>query len=72
MTTLGGLGHTLPYLIPNYKTATAIAVGVVLVELGIISWVRHKYMDTPWTSALFQVALGGALVFLAGILIGNS
>jgi rubrerythrin len=72
MTTLGGLGHTLPYLIPNYKTATAIAVGVVLVELGIISWVRHKYMDTPWAPALFQVALGGALVFLAGILIGNS
>jgi erythrin-vacuolar iron transport family protein len=72
MTTLGGLGHTLPYLIPNYKTATTIAVGVVLVELGAISWVRHKYMDTPWASALFQVGLGGALVFLAGILIGNS
>jgi rubrerythrin len=72
MTTLGGLGHTLPYLIPNYKTATAVAVCVVMVELGIISWVRHKYMDTPWASALFQVALGGALVFLAGILIGNS
>lgn len=72
MTTLGGLGHTLPYLIPNYKTATSIAVCVVLVELGAISWVRHRFMDTPWTSALFQVALGGALVFLAGILIGVS
>ena len=72
MTTLGGLGHTLPYLIPNYKTATSIAVCVVLVELGAISWVRHRFMDTPWTSALFQVALGGALVFLAGILIGSS
>jgi rubrerythrin len=72
MTTLGGLGHTLPFLIPYLKTAVAVAVGVVLVELGIISWVRHKYMDTPWASALFQVALGGALVFLAGILIGNS
>ena len=72
MTTLGGIGHTLPYLIPNYKTATSIAVCVVLVELGIISWVRHRFMDTPWASALFQVALGGALVFLAGILIGIS
>ena len=72
MTTLGGLGHTLPYLIPNYKTATGIAVGVVLAELGIISWIRHRFMDTPWASALFQIALGGLLVFLAGVLIGNS
>ncbi len=72
MTTLGGIGHTLPYLIPAIKTATAVAVCVVLVELSIISWVRHKYMDTPWASAVLQVALGGALVFLAGILIGNS
>jgi rubrerythrin len=72
MTTLGGLGHTLPYLIPNYKTATSIAVCVVLVELGIISWIRHRFMDTPWASALFQIGLGGALVFLAGILIGIS
>ncbi|MGA3268942.1 MAG: iron exporter MbfA [Verrucomicrobiota bacterium] len=72
MTMLGGLGHTLPYLIPNIKTATSIAVVVVLTELGIISWVRHRYMDTPIVSALLQVMLGGALVFLAGILIGNS
>ena len=72
MTTLGGIGHTLPYLIPNYKTATSIAVCVVLVELGAISWIRHRFMDTPWASAVLQVALGGALVFLAGILIGNS
>jgi rubrerythrin len=72
MTTLGGIGHTLPYLIPNVKTATSIAVCVVLIELGVISWVRHRFMDTPWASALFQVALGGALVFLAGIVIGNS
>ena len=72
MTTLGGIGHTLPYLIPDYKTATAIAVGVVLVELGVISWVRHRFMDTPWASALFQIGLGGALVFLAGVLIGKS
>ena len=72
MTTLGGIGHTLPYLIGNIKTATSVAVCVVLVELGVISWVRHRYMDTPLVSALLQVMLGGALVFLAGILIGNS
>jgi rubrerythrin len=72
MTMLGGIGHTLPFLIPGFKTATSVAVCVVMMELGAISWVRHKYMDTPWTSALFQVGLGGALVFLAGILIGNS
>ena len=72
MTPLGGIGHTLPYLISNIQTATSIAVGVVLVELGIISWVRHRFMDTPVVSAVLQVALGGALVFLAGILIGNS
>lgn len=72
MTTLGGIGHTLPYLISNVKTATTIAVGVVLVELGIISWVRHRFMDTPIVSALLQIVLGGALVFLAGVLIGNS
>src|SRR4051794_5055209 len=72
MTMLGGIGHTLPYLIPNVKTATSIAVCVVLVELGIISWVRHRYMDTPLVSAVLQVVLGGALVFLAGVLIGNS
>jgi rubrerythrin len=72
MTTLGGIGHTLPYLIANVKTATAVAVCVVLVELGVISWVRHRFMDTPLISAVLQVVLGGALVFLAGILIGNS
>ena len=72
MTTLGGIGHTLPYLLPNVQTATSVAVCVVLAELGVISWVRHKFMDTPLVSAVLQVVLGGALVFLAGILIGNS
>ena len=72
ITTLGGIGHTLPYLIPSIRTATAVAVGVVLVELGVISWVRHKYMDASLVSAVLQVMLGGALVFLAGVLIGNS
>ncbi len=72
MTALGGIGHTLPYLIPNVKTATSVAVCVVLVELGIISWVRHRFMDTPLVSAVLQIVLGGALVFLAGVLIGKS
>jgi len=72
MTALGGLGHTMPYLIDNVRTATAIAVAVVCVELGIISWVRHRFMDTPLSSAILQVGLGGFLVFLVGILIGAS
>jgi rubrerythrin len=72
MTALGGLGHTLPFLIPQFHTALIAAIAVVLVELGVIAWIRHRYMDTPWLSATFQVVLGGALVFLAGIFIGNS
>jgi rubrerythrin len=72
MTTLGGLGHSLPYLLRDVKTATWIAVMVVLVELGVISWVRHKYMDSPWSSAAIQVVLGGLLVFGVGLLIGAS
>jgi rubrerythrin len=72
MTTLGGLGHSLPYLMSDVKTATWIAVAVVLVELGVIAWVRHKYMDSPWSSAVVQVVLGGLLVFGVGLLIGSS
>jgi rubrerythrin len=72
MTTLGGLGHTLPYLIPHIKTANTIAVAVVLIELSIISWIRHRYMDTPWSTALLQVFIGGLLVFFTGVLIGSS
>jgi len=72
MTTIGGVGHTLPYLIPNFWTATIAAIVIVVIELGIISWIRYRYMDTPLLSAAFQVMVGGALVFLAGILIGNS
>src|SRR4029077_17150263 len=64
MTTLGGLGHTLPYLIPSVQTATAVAVGVVMVELGVIAWVRHRFMDTPLGVAVVQVVLGGILVFV--------
>jgi len=72
MTALGGLGHTLPYLIPDFWTATAISFCVVVVELAAISWVRWRFMDTPPLSAAFQVAFGGALVFATGILIGSS
>jgi erythrin-vacuolar iron transport family protein len=71
MTALGGLGHTLPYLIPHFQTATALAVAVVLVELLVIAWVRHRFMDTPLGAAVFQVVVGGLLVFLTGVLIGS-
>jgi erythrin-vacuolar iron transport family protein len=70
MTTAGGLGHALPYLIPEFWTATAIAAGVVVIELAAIAWVRNRYMDTPLFSAAFQVVVGGLLVFATGILIG--
>jgi rubrerythrin len=72
MTTIGGLGHTLPYLIPNFHIATAVAIFVVAIELAIISYIRHRYMDTPLLRAAFQVVVGGVLVFVAGILIGSS
>ncbi|ALJ56255.1 Rubrerythrin [Candidatus Xiphinematobacter sp. Idaho Grape] len=73
MTILGGIGHTLPYLIIHEITiATPVAIGVVVVELFTIAWVRHRYMAIPWTSALFQVVAGGLLVFFAGMLIGNA
>jgi rubrerythrin len=72
MTTIGGLGHSLPYLIPNFWLATAIAFAVVVVELVAISWIRTKYMDTPFLQAAFQIVVGGALVFAAGILIGSA
>jgi len=72
MTTAGGIGHTLPYLIPHFTTATAVAVVVVAVELLAISYIRNHYMDTPFLSAAFQVIVGGVLVFLAGILIGSA
>ena len=72
MTAIGGLGHTLPYLIPDFWTATVVAIAVVVVELIAISYIRHRFMDTPFLAATFQVIVGGALVFAAGILIGSS
>jgi rubrerythrin len=72
MTTLGGIGHTLPFLIPGFGIATAVAVAVVAVELAVIAWIRHRYMDTPLLAATFQVVVGGVLVFITGILIGSA
>ncbi|NNE24910.1 MAG: rubrerythrin [Rhizobiales bacterium] len=72
MTAVGGLGHTLPYLINDFWTATVLAVLIVFVELWAISWVRYKYMDTPFLRAAFQIAVGGFIVFGAGILIGHA
>jgi rubrerythrin len=72
MTAVGGIGHTLPYLIRDFRVATVVAVIVVLAELGFITWVRYRYMDTPPLSAAFQVGLGGALVFATGVLIGSA
>jgi len=71
MTALGGLGHALPYLIPDFWTATIIAMVVVFVELWAIAWIQNRYMETPFLRAAFQVVLGGALVFAAGVLIGG-
>ena len=72
MTMIGGLGHTLPYLIPDFWTATAVSIIVVAAELAAISYIRYRYMDTPFLAATFQIVVGGVLVFLAGILIGSS
>jgi rubrerythrin len=72
MTAIGGLGHALPYLIPDFWTATITAMVVVFIELWAIAWVQNKYMDTPFLRAALQVVLGGALVFASGILIGSA
>ena len=71
MTTIGGMGHALPYLIPDFWTATTIAMVVVFVELWAIAWIQNKFMETPFLRAALQVVLGGALVFAAGALIGG-
>jgi erythrin-vacuolar iron transport family protein len=72
MTTLGGIGHTLPFLIPDFRAALWAAGAVVLAELAVITWIRRRYMDTPWVTAALQVGLGGVLVFITGVLIGSS
>ena len=72
MTTLGGIGHTLPFLIPGFTAAMTAAICVVVAELGVISWIRQKYMETSGVAAVLQVGLGGVLVFATGVLIGSS
>ncbi len=72
MTALGGLGHTLPYLIPNFWTATSVAIVVVFIELWIIALVRARFMDTRFFRAALEVVVGGLLVFAVGILIGSA
>ena len=72
MTFLGAVGHTLPFLIPSFVTASFVAGAVMVAELMVIAWIRNRYMDTPLPAATFQVVVGGVIVFLAGILIGNS
>ena len=72
MTAVGGLGHTLPYLINDFWFATGLAVIVVAIELAAISYIRYRFMDTPFLQAAFQIVVGGTLVFLAGIFIGSS
>ncbi|MGA2430007.1 MAG: iron exporter MbfA [Candidatus Acidiferrum sp.] len=72
MTTAGGIGHTLPFLISSFHLATTIAIFVVMVELAVIAYIRHRYMDTPFLQAAFQVIVGGLLVFFTGYLIGSS
>ena len=72
MTAVGGLGHTLPFLIPDFWTANAVAAVVVVLELAAIAIIRYRYMETPFTSAIVQVILGGVLVLLTGIFIGSS
>jgi len=71
MTTMGGLGHTIPFLISNFHTAVTVAMIVVIIELIVIAWIRKRYMDTPLLSAIFQVVVGGMLVFLVGWLVGS-
>ena len=72
MTTVGGVGHTIPFLVPDFRLAMLVAASVVVAELALITWVRHRYMETPTWSAALQVGLGGALVFATGVLLGSS
>jgi VIT1/CCC1 family predicted Fe2+/Mn2+ transporter len=72
MTFAGAIGHTLPFLLGNYPIAMTISTIVVSMELLVITIIRHKYMQTSLTKTAMQVFVGGAIVFLAGILIGKS
>ncbi|HJZ45441.1 MAG TPA: rubrerythrin, partial [Hyphomicrobiaceae bacterium] len=69
---VGGIGHTLPYLIGDFTVATTLAIAVVLIELWVIAWIRARYMDTRFLRAAFEVVVGGLIVFGAGVLIGSA
>ena len=72
MTAVGGLGHTIPYLLPDFRSATTLAIIIVFIELWAIAWIRARYMDTKFMRAAFEVVVGGLIVFAAGILIGSA
>ena len=72
MTFVGGVGHTLPFLLHDFRLAMILAVLVVAIELSVIAWVRHRYMRTRLLPAVLQVVIGGVIVFIAGVLIGSS
>src|SRR3982074_885048 len=72
MTALGGIGHTLPFLLKDFRLALWAAGAVVIAGVAVITCIRHRYMDSPWISAALQVGLGGVLVFITGVLIGSS
>lgn len=72
MTSVGGIGHTLPYLIDNFRVATTLAIAIVVIELWAIAWIRARYMDTKFLRAAFEVVVGGLIVFAAGVLIGSA
>jgi len=72
MTFLGAAGHALPFLLASWQSAMTVAIIIVIVELFVIAWVRHKYMETPLWKAVGQIVVGGIVVFIAGVLIGQS
>ena len=72
MTGAGGIGHTLPVLIDDFRIATTLSIVIVLIELWVIAWIRSRYMDTKFRRAAFEIVVGGLIVFGAGILIGNA
>jgi erythrin-vacuolar iron transport family protein len=72
MTAAGGLGHTFPFMLADFREAFTLSVCIVVVELVIIAWIRQRFMDTSFLAAAFQVIVGGLLVFIAGMLIGSS
>lgn len=72
MTFIGAAGHAFPFLIPSFHVALTVAIIVIVIELLTIAWIRHRYMDTDLVKAVFQVVVGGVIVFIAGILIGGS